>query len=354
MSPQLSICEQLRFQALACRKLGSPLYDYLLTRCADDYERGGPSRAVLQAHANDPEDSVLSLRLMGAVHRLVLEGHVPELAKFYPSAGGVADDFEGAWLAFCQALREQAKNIEALIGRTVQTNEVGRSGSLLCGFGLIARRTGLPLRLLEIGASAGLNLRWDHYRYEWPGGSWGNAVSGIRLENVFRDGAPLIPPTIDVIERAGCDVSPIDVEDASGRLTLAAYLWPDQLDRIRRLDAAIEIARSVPCKIEKAPAADWLEERLKNIWTGATTVVFHSVMWSYVSAPEQQRIVRIIEDAANRASENAPLAWLRMELNDSRWEIRLRIAPGFQDQLIATTRAHAPSVRWLLDELGSQ
>jgi hypothetical protein len=37
---------------------------------------------------------------------------------------------------------------------------------LIGGFLRVAAMTRRPLRLLEVGSSAGLNLRWDHYRYE--------------------------------------------------------------------------------------------------------------------------------------------------------------------------------------------
>jgi len=303
-------------------------------------------RDLLQTHASDSESSALPLRLMGAVHHLVLEGNAPALAKFYPSAGG-AVGFEDAWRAFVDTVREQIDQLRTLILSPVQTNDVGRSGSLLGGFGLIAEQTGLPLRLLEIGASAGLNLRWDRYRYEWAGGGWGDATSPVCLENVFVDMAPSLPSKVNIIERAGCDLSPVDVNSDSGRLTLLSCVWADQIDRIRRLKRALEIADVLPCAVEKAHAGDWLEERLRVPHPGAATVVFHSAVWKYISAPEQQRIIGIIADAGERACEEAPLAWLKMEPGDATFEVRLRIYPGFDEQVIATTRLHTPSVRWL-------
>src|ERR1700683_2961520 len=135
------------------------------------------------------------------------------------------------------------ESLHLLINNPVQTTDVGRSGSLLGSFGLIAEKARLPLRLLEVGTSAGLNLRWDQYRYEWSGGAWGDAVSAVRVENVFLGRDPSIPSHIEIVERAGCDPAPVDISNESGRLTLLSYTWPDQIDRIRRLDAAIKIAR---------------------------------------------------------------------------------------------------------------
>jgi hypothetical protein len=341
-----SIPEQCRRQAGWCESFGSPLYTHLLSRCADVYEVGGSVRDLLQPHEKDDEPSVLHLRLMGAVHRLVLERRAPQLAKFYPSAGGIVE-FNEVWEAFSSVVREQTDTLRRLIENPVQTNEFGRCGSLLGGFGLTAEHTGFPLRLLEIGSSAGLNLRWDLYRYEWPGVSWDNAASPVRMEDVFIDGAPFLSSSINIVDRGGCDPSPVDITSDSGRITLLSYVWPDQMDRIRRLEAAIEIARVVPCVIEKMHGAEWLEVHLRNSFAGIATVVFQSAVWQYISESEQQRIVSIIENSGNRASEEAPIAWLRMEAINNIFEIRLRIYPGFKEQIITTSRAHAPSVHWL-------
>lgn len=348
MSFPPAIPELFRRQADWCERLGSALYSHLLFRCADDYEKGGALNRLLLAHENDTDVRALPLRLMGAVHRLVLEGRAPKLARFYPSVGGTVEH-KGAWTAFRETVEEQMDDLQVLINNPVQTNDVGRSGSLLGGIGLIAEQTKMALRLLEVGTSAGLNLRWDKFRYEWSGGAWGDVASAVRLENVFVGKVPSVPSHIEILERAGCDPAPVDISNEAGRLTLLSYIWPDQIDRIHRLDAAIEIARSTLCFIEEAHGADWLEQRLKRSFAGAATVVFHSAVWLYISEPERERIDHIIHNAGNLASESSPIAWLRMEPNkDEAFEIRLRIYPGFEEQVIATSSPHAPSVSWLL------
>jgi hypothetical protein len=288
---------------------------------------------------------------MAAVHRVVLEGRAPELACFYPSAGGSLE-IEASWEAFRRAIAEQMESLRALVKRPVQTNDPGRSGSLLGGFLFIAERTGLPLRLLEIGSSAGLNLCWDRFRYEWAGGGWGDRESPLRLEGVFVEGGPPEAAAM-VAERSGCDPDPVDVDSPEGRLTLLACTWPDQLERIRRLEAAIGIARTVPYLVERASAADWLESRLARSAAGVATVVFHSVVWPYLAESERARVTGIIEEAGLAATAKAPLAWLRMEPRiepggkSGEPEVRLRIYPGFEERVIATTTFHVPAVRWM-------
>jgi hypothetical protein len=346
MASVLSIPELLRRQAEWCERLGSPLYAQLLSCCAEDYAQCGTLYRLLRPHEQEDESTALPLRLMGAIHRLVLEGRAPELAAFFPSASG--DSARDAWPAFLHTIESSAHLVRDFIERPVQTNEVGRSGSLFPGFALVAKRTAMPLRLLEIGASAGLNLRWDCYRYDWAGGGWGNPASAVRLRDIFASAAPDLRADIRISERAGCDLSPLDASTTDGRLTLLSYVWADQVARVRQLDAAIEIAKRTPTKIDKASAAAWLVGRLNSIHRRQTTVVFHSVMWEYLARVEQEKIVKIMEEAGERASVDAPLAWLRLEPNENRAEIRLRIYPGFEDRVIATTRAHAPSIKWLL------
>jgi hypothetical protein len=345
MSPA-SVPEQCRKQAQWCQRLGSPLYAHLLEHCAEEYEGGGGAlRDLLQPYSAEPPGLSLPLRLMGAVHRLVLEHKAPELARYYPSAGGWVD-LDAAWDAFLSVVRENTSQLHPLLARPVQTNDAGRSGSLLGGFFLVAQQTGLPLRLLEIGASAGLNLCWDRYRYEWNSGNWGDPDSPVRLTDVFRSGTPPVPPALQVATRAGCDLDPLDVCDPAARLTLLAYTWPDQVERINRLEAAISIARKVPYHVEQAGAADWLPSQLDEPAPGTATVVFHSIVWPYLSSAERERVTALIEDAGRRATPSAPLAWLRMEPGSGEAEVRLRIDPGLAEQVIATTSFHTPAVVW--------
>src|SRR5689334_5006010 len=172
-----SIPERLRWQGEWCVRLGSPMYGDLLERAAADCERGGPCAALLEGHEDDPLGSALPLRFLGAVHRLVLSGRAPQLAAFYPSAGGDRVDAGERWAAFLGTLEHRADAVRELTEHGVQTNEVGRAVALLGGFLLIGQETRLPLRLLEIGTSAGLNLRFDRYRYEWEDTVFGDPSS---------------------------------------------------------------------------------------------------------------------------------------------------------------------------------
>src|SRR5687768_16137365 len=161
-----------RGQARRCRDLGSALYADLLERAARDIEANGPCWEALAGYAPDPESpaDLAALRFMAAVHRLVLEGRASDLAAHY---GDPASPSEATWRALRDVVATERAAIRARLGDAVQTNEVGRCRALVGGFLEVARTTGRPLRLVELGCSAGLNLRWDHYRYETPRATWG-------------------------------------------------------------------------------------------------------------------------------------------------------------------------------------
>lgn len=357
---------QLRVQAGHCRSLGSPLYESLLLGAADDVLAGGPVWRLFEGRAETPADSA-PLALAGAVHRLVLSGGAPGLARWFPSAAVAAGaepgpvDSDAAWREFLRVVEERRDKVAALLDHPIQTNEVGRSAALLGGFLEVARaHPGLPLRLAEIGASAGLNLRWDRYRYKGPGWAWGEPGSPVVFPSVFEgDAAPSADVTLTVAERSGCDRAPVDPTTEDGRMTLMSYVWADQVERFARLRGALEVARGVPATVERADAFDWLERRLPLRKPGTATVVFHSVVTLYFTPDQRERLAGMLAGAGESATADEPLAWLRFEHPDTGdptargWgclgkpEVRLTVWPGGEERLLAMSSAHGPPVRWL-------
>jgi hypothetical protein len=292
---------------------------------------------VLRGHEDDPGPSVLALRLMGAVHRLVLRGDAPELAAHYPSAGGRPGD---AWPAFAAVLRDHRDELRRLVENPVQTNEPGRCAALLGGFLEVARATGLPLRLLEVGASAGLNLRFDRYRYELSGARWGPGDSpAVIRSRLTGDGRPPLDAPLRIALRHGCDRRPVDPRSEEGRLTLTSYVWPDQVERLERLRGALAVAGDVDAVVERAGAAEWIETRLAELSSDAATVVFHSIVMQYLPADERERFERTVTGASGN------VAWLRMEPDGEFAEVRLMLAG--EDRLLARTGYHGDPVEWL-------
>ena len=342
LEPAGSVPERLRIQAVYCNQLGSPLYGDLLDRAAADVEAGGPTLGILRGHEDDPADSMLALRLMGAVNRLVLRGEEPALAELYGAPGR---EREATWEAFEATLERNAAELSRLAERPVQTNEVGRCAALLPGFLAVAAETGLPLRLLEVGASAGLNLRWDLYRYAAGEFAWGPAGSPLTLDFELRGAVrPDASAQISVAARSGCDAAPVDPTTPEGRETLLAYVWPDQKTRVERLQAALEVADTTPVDLDRESAAAWIERQLAPASEGQATVVYQSLVRQYMSEAERAAFDAHLEEAGAQASAAAPLAWLRMEPADELAAVRLTTWPGGEDRLLARAGYHGSPV----------
>jgi hypothetical protein len=328
-----TLAGRLRWQARGCEVLGSPFYARLLESATADLEAGGPVWQVLSGFEKEDRGSAIALRLLAPVHRKVLAGDLTELDRHYPSTGGDGDAM-AAWPRFREFLDGNVAWMRNELRRPCQTNEVGRSAALLGGFLEVSHRARKPLRILELGASAGLNLRWDRYYYLSAEGSWGDDSSPVHFTHSFE-----VPPPLqrgcEVVERKGCDLNPIDATSQEGALMLRSFIWADQLGRLSQLDGAIEVAARVPVEVERMDAADFWERELATPRDDVATVVYHSVFMQYVAEPERQRIAAAIAAAG--------VFYLRMEPAYPLFEVRL------DGELLGTTHAHGTGVRWNVD-----
>lgn len=312
-----TLAHRFRRHAAALESGGrSPLCVALMRGAAADLDEAGGVVAAAFDGDPAPPGSVPQLRLLAALHHLVLSGAAPALARHYASAGGTEPPAD-AWHAARAALADHAEAVRARIGLTVQTNEPGRSAALYGALLWLTERHGLPVRLLEIGASAGLNLRADRFAYVVDGETLGDPGAALVLREPWV-GTPVERPAaaaaaLDVVERAGCDPTPIDAATPEGRRTLLSYVWPDEPDRLARQRAALVVAAATPVTIERTEdTAGWLAHRLHDARApGALTVVWQSVVRQYVPDPEWVAIDATIAAALGRP--DAPVAWVSFE-----------------------------------------
>jgi hypothetical protein len=338
----------IRIHQLACSGMGSPFYADLLDRMADDVLAGGPVGRFLADQLETSYEEAVPLRFLGGVHRLVLAGRAPELAARFPSVGGDGDAV-AAWPALLSVLDSHPDAVRDALTRPPQTNEVGRSAALVGGFLVVARDTGLPLRVLEVGSSAGLNLRFDRYWYESDGTGYGDAASPVRFAGLWADGQPPFGAPITIADRRGCDRDPIDAGTEDGRLTLLSYVWPGQTERFTMLRAALDVARDVPVAIDRAGIPDWLARQLDEPAPGRATVVFHSIVWQYLTDTERATAEATLATTGERATRDTPLAWLRLEPSADLTHTELRVTtwPSGEERLLARCHYHLGPMQWL-------
>jgi hypothetical protein len=257
-------------------RASSPLYGRLLRGVADD-----PDLLALAGAA--PRDQPAGLLFLAAVHYLLLQGgkQHPPLAAYYPSVVGAATptgDPVPAFRSFCLGHQEEIR--ELIATRRVQTNEVGRSACLLPAFTLASgMKYGRPLALVEVGASAGLNLHFDHYAYDYGDDvPRGKAGSPVRISCSLRGlGRPPLDKVLPrVASRVGVDLHPVDVRDPDSRLWQRALVWPEHTGRAETLRRALEVARSTPPPVEPGNALTVLPGHLKAIPEEAVPCIFHT------------------------------------------------------------------------------
>ena len=338
----------LRSQGQFCAASGSTMYADLFDRVAADVEAGGVFAAILSGHEDDPSRHAVPLRLLGGLHRMVLDGRAPALRRWYPSTGGTWDA-EAAWPEIERTAADRGDALSAALDQPPQTNEVGRSAALIGGLLAIGHEFDLPVRLFEIGSSAGLNLRADRYHYRYAGGRWGPADSPVTIDNAWLGALPP-PGAVRITERHGYDIAPIDVTTPDGEMSVLSYVWPDQTARLDRLRGAIAVARNVPARLYRQTAADAVAGLC--LAAGALTVLWHSITWQYLSAEERTTIREAVNALATRADARSPFAHLTLEpARDGpgapiKFLVRARSWPGGQKQILAECHPHGPPVNW--------
>ncbi|WP_341893202.1 DUF2332 domain-containing protein [Variovorax sp. YR752] len=349
MNAHYALIDAFREQVRWCDKLGSPFNARLLDWLADDWLAGGPMRALIpEWTAGPPGQDLVPLRLAGGLHALALSGRHPALAALYPPA---ASGFDAAALVplLQRLLVDEAEHLRGYLASAPQTNEVMRSAVLIGGYAAIAQATGLPLALREIGASAGLNLLWDRFHYTLAAQSWGDAASPVRINSDWRGDAPRLPGHINIADRRGNDLLPVDLRDGAAVQRLRAYVWPDQTARAARLHGAIALAQQERPVVDAGDAAAWVEAQLAAPREGVATVLVHSVVWQYLPPATRERIEAALAAAATRASHAAPLAWLRMEFYapGAPAELRLTLWPEGRERTLAAAHPHGEWVEWI-------
>ncbi|TYO89585.1 DUF2332 domain-containing protein [Oceanicella actignis] len=344
-APLPAVAEAFARQAEACAAMGS---DFTARLCAALPE-ALPADAAFGARVlrwpGDPWKDALALRVCGALHALARSGAAPELTEAWPPRLR-ADPIAAA----ARAIRAHDARLLPWLDSPPQTNETARASALLGGALHLAAQLRMPLEILELGASAGLNMAFDLYRHELgEAGAWGDARAPVRLSCAWRGPPPPLDAPLEIAARAGVDLRPADPARPEDRERLLAYVWPDQAERLARAEAALDFAAAQPWRVEKGEAAAWLDARLNAPPApGRARVVMHSIVWPYLPPDSRARIRAAMARAGARAASDAPLAWLRMEPDDvpGSAALTLRVWPDGRSRVLGRADFHGRWVAW--------
>jgi hypothetical protein len=346
MADETSNRDSLRWQADFCRRGGAPIVGRVCDALAEVLDRSSRTGRRLLDWPGDPRLDALPLRVAAPFHALARAGSVPALARVY--SGALTDPAEVAAVVRT-TIADQDEEIAGWLVGPPQTNAPARSGVLMAGLLVLAKRYGPRFELLEIGSSAGLNLLIDRYGFDLGGVRVGPSDAPVRVAPEWR-GSPPPDAEIRIESVRGVDIAPIDVSGDAQAERLMAYVWADDKVRMARLATAIGMARVAPPRLEQGDAADWIEARLAEPQAqGETRVLMHSVVWQYLPPAGQARIEAAMAAAVARATRERPLGWITYEADRTAnmHVLKVRSWPGDGTrQLLATAHPHGAWSEW--------
>jgi hypothetical protein len=288
------------------KHISSPLYQSLARTVAGNSD-------LLRLAARGRPGQVPTFLFFGAVHALLLAGARHDLTRFYPSIAGEnalpPDEAGPALVDFCAAFEDK---LAALIEtRLVQTNVVKRSLALRLGMAAIHRCVTSPVHLIEVGASAGILLRFDRYGYRLGGRQFGNPDSPVQIAAEWRGDS--VVPDLDALPSlasvTGIDLHPLDVRDADDRHWLEALVWPEKRHEAELLHNALDVVAEDPPAIRAGDAIEVCPALEAELPPGEPRVVFHAVTRLHVPTDR----LGAFDAAIASLGKNAPLYWLSFE-----------------------------------------
>ncbi len=332
-----------RFATVEAKDLASPLYEELALGVANDADLLDIS---LRTKTHQPAPNML----FAAAQYLLLTGVEHRLSAHYPIMSGQKPSHQSAFADFRDfCLRHQDAVVELISTRRTQTNVVRRCTCLLPAFSLVSEESGLPLALIDVGASAGLNLNFDRYYYTYTYDrkertNWGMAGSRIHLEAEIKGCTtfPPLAPTIPVASRNGIDLDLVDLDDSDQLLWLRALIWPEHVERHQQLmDAANEFTHS-DIHLHAGDAADVLPGLISTISNEHALVVYSTIALYQFPRENLRRVKRALIEA----SKKRPVWQIALEGTDPRLSItRYREGAG-HPRILADASPHGWWMKW--------
>ncbi|QTM99757.1 DUF2332 family protein [Sediminibacillus dalangtanensis] len=331
------------FSLYECRG-SSRLYECLATEIADDDE-------LLRLSGHAREDQPTPNLLLGAVHYLLQQSDHP-LKRFYASLTTVPEKPEKAFYWFKDFCRNHETEIKQLLTeKLVQTNEVRRCAYLYPIFCHIYQQTKHPLSLIELGSSAGLQLLWDKYAYQYEHGSIvGNADAQLVLTAEVREGQlPLLrkksPP---VAERIGIDLHINHLNDPEDYAWLKALIWPEHQTRRKAFErAAMQCQKEASdLTLIEGNGVDLLEEVAAEIPFDSTICVFHTHVANQIPSREKKKLI----DRIKHISKNREIFHIYNNMSDPLLHID-RVSEGKEShEIVGRTDGHGSWFEWRLEQ----
>lgn len=282
----------------------SPLYRQLCTIVAAE-----PAILAMLTHRRVGQQA--SFLLFAALQHTLLDNPDHPLRDYYASLVPRPRDPADVRTSLLDFIHTHHDRLDELIRtRLVQSNVIRRAAALRYTLWAVARRTDQPIHLVEVGASAGLLLAADRYRYRIGDREFGRPESAVVIDSAWRDQHPV--PDLDdiapIASRIGIDLDPVDVTDPDQRRWLTALVWPEERSAAQLLATAIAETAEQPPRIVAGDATQHCRRIGRDLPDGEPRLVFHSAVRMHV--PTEQRPE--FDAAIDAMAEGGPLfhAWV--------------------------------------------
>jgi hypothetical protein len=295
------------FAASQCRGR-SLVYERLSEGLADD-------DGLLGLLLSTPGEQRRPSLFFAAVNVLLASHPDSALAAYYATHGGRRQpdtQLLPALSTFCAEHRDQLGRL--LRERSTQTNEIRRCVALRLGLAHVHRHWPGPLALVEVGASAGLNLLFDYYSYRLNGEPLASAApSPVVVSCEVRGGTSvgrLLAASPEITWRMGIDEHPVNLADPEARAWLEAFIWPEHVDDLATLRAAVNLSLSIPnATVVRGEATTDTVRLLSGLAGDEPIVVFTASLLTYLRTDARAAFVGQLQEVA----AHRPVAWVFAE-----------------------------------------
>ncbi|WP_280471080.1 DUF2332 family protein, partial [Nocardia cyriacigeorgica] len=315
---------------------------YLLRALAADAAAGGIVAELLSPHSppGGKASSHPVFRLIQAVHHRALSGLEPDVARWHTVMGGQPAHTEADLRTMAQdvlqTIRDHAAELAPFLLRGTQINDPARARLLLPVEILAAVATGLPVRVLSVGACGMLDARAHLYRYRFADAEYGNPDAATVIDDRWTarpDQVDRIRNLLDVrpqvIEVAGADLDPLQADNIEDQRRLAAGFVGTDNDAVRRIQTSfIDAQRAGDMPIDQESALTWLPRRLAQDRTGSATIVWDSMLRRYLTPEQNAELDTVIAQAGAAATARDPLIYAKYEIIDGAEALTVRMYTG--------------------------
>ncbi|WP_298188750.1 DUF2332 family protein [Novosphingobium sp.] len=326
LRPALRGEAQLLLEAAKAQRFGKHFVAALLESLARTLWQAPALVRVIEEWPGDLASAGVIFRLNAGLHAIARSGRFPDLQALYTAAetATIPDPLQ-LDAALAVVLHDAEDDLLLWLTGPTQTNEVARIAGLAAALMELSAAREMPCSLLELGASAGLNLNLAHYDLRIGSLHAGDGASDVVIAPQWSGRTPR-PGRLAIVLAEGVDLSPLDVARPGDAERLQAYIWPGERERSERLRAAIALARRHPPRVEQGSAGLWLARQLAAPQaTGQRRVVFHSMVLQYLPEAERLSIERLLSAAGARAEADRPLVRVGLEWNEGRSAVEVRV-----------------------------